>query len=65
MEIDGKAVGATLDAYAPAVLPSGPIDVSSGLELTKGRHRIRFAVIATNGASLGHGFGVDCLELRP
>jgi hypothetical protein len=35
VEIDGKAVGAALDAYAPAVLPSGPIEVSIGLELTK------------------------------
>jgi hypothetical protein len=58
VEIDGKAVGAALDAYAPAVLPSGPIEVASGLELSKGQHRIRFAVIATNSASLGHGFGV-------
>jgi len=65
VEIDGKAVGAVLDAYAPAVLPSGPIEVSSGVELTKGQHRIRFTVIGTNSASLGHGFGVDCLELRP
>jgi hypothetical protein len=65
VEIDGKAVGATLDAYAPAVLPSGPIEVGSGIELTKGQHRVRFTVIGTNSASLGHGFGVDCLELRP
>jgi hypothetical protein len=65
VEIDGKTTGATLDAYAPAVLPSGPIEVASGIELTKGQHRIRFAVIATNSASLGHGFGVDCIELRP
>ncbi len=65
VEIDGKATGVTLDAYAPAVLPSGPIEVSSGIELTKGQHRIRFTVIGTNSASLGHGFGVDCIELRP
>jgi hypothetical protein len=65
VEIDGKPSGVTLDAYAPAVLPSGPIEVSSGLELTKGQHRVRFTVIGTNSASLGHGFGVDCLELRP
>jgi hypothetical protein len=58
VEIDGKAVGASLGAYAPAVLPSGPIEVSSGLELTKGQHRVRFTVIGTNSASLGHGFGV-------
>lgn len=65
VEIDGKTTGATLDAYAPAVLPSGPIEVASGIELTKGQHRIRFTVIGTNSASLGHGFGIDCLELRP
>jgi hypothetical protein len=65
VEIDGKAVGATFDACAPGVLPSGPIEVSGGVELTKGQHRVRFAVIGTNRASLGHGFGVDCLELRP
>ena len=65
VDIDGKATGVTLDAYAPQVLPSGPIEVASGLELTKGQHRIRFTVIGTNSASLGHGFGVDCLELRP
>jgi len=65
VEIDGKAVGAVLDAYATAVLPSGPIEVSSGLELTKGQHRDRFTVIGTNSASLGHGFGIDSLELRP
>jgi hypothetical protein len=62
---DGRATGVTLDAYVPQVLPSGPIEVSSGLELTKGQHRIRFTVIGTNSVSLGHGFGVDCLELRP
>jgi hypothetical protein len=65
VDIDGKATGVTLDAYAPQVLPSGPIEVASGLELTKGQHRVRFTVIGTNSASLGHGFGVDCLELRP
>ena len=58
VEIDGKVVGVTLDAYAPAVLPSGPIEMSSGLELTKGQHRIRLTVIGTNSASLAHGFGV-------
>ena len=65
VEIDGEATGLTLDAYAPAILPSGSIEVSSGLELTKGEHRVRFTVIGTNTASLGHGFGLDCLELRP
>jgi hypothetical protein len=65
VEIDGKATGAILDAYAPQVLPSGPIEVASGLELTKGQHRVRFTVVGTNSASLGHGFGVDCIELRP
>jgi hypothetical protein len=65
VEIDGKATGATFDAYAPAVLPSGPIEVSGDVELTKGQHWVRFTVIGTNSASLGHGFGVDCLELRP
>ena len=65
VEIDGKAVGATLDAYAPQVLPSGPIEVANGLELSKGQHRVRFTVIGTSSASLGHGFGVDCIELRP
>ena len=65
VEIDGKTTGATLDAYAPAVLPSGPIEVASGLELTEGQCRIRFSVIGTSGASLGHGFGADCIELRP
>jgi hypothetical protein len=58
-------VGATLDAYAPAVLSSGPIEMSSGLEVTKGPRRVRFTVIGTNSASLGHGFGVDGIELRP
>lgn len=57
-----RAVGATLVAYAPQVLPSGPIEVASGIEVTKGQHRIRFTVIGTNHASLGHGFGVDCVE---
>jgi len=65
VDIDGKATGVTLDAYAPQVLPSGPIEVASGIALTEGRHRVRFTVIGTNSASLGHGFGVDCLELRP
>ena len=47
VDIDGKATGATLDAYAPQVLPSGPIELASGLELTKGQHRVRFTVIGT------------------
>jgi len=65
IEIDGAPTGVTFDAYAPQVLPSGPIRAAAGLELSKGQHRIRFTVIATNSASLGHGFGVDCIELRP
>ena len=65
VEIDGVATGVSLDAYAPQVLPSGPIELATGVELKKGQHRIRFTVIATNPASLGHGFGIDCIELRP
>lgn len=65
VEIDGLATGVSLDAYAPQVLPSGPIELATGVELKKGQHRIRFTVTATNPASLGHGFGIDCIELRP
>ncbi len=52
-------------ACAPALLPSGPIEVAGGIEFTKGQHYVRFTVIGTNDASLGHAFGADCLELRP
>jgi hypothetical protein len=65
VQVDGKDVGSTIDAYAPNVRPSGPIEVCNVLELAKGWHRVTFTVIGTNGASLGHGFGVDCLEFRP
>jgi hypothetical protein len=27
--------------------------------------QVRFTVIGTDSALLGHGFGGDCLELRP
>jgi hypothetical protein len=43
---------------APAALPSGPIEVARGLELTKGQHRVRFAVIGTNSDPLAYGSGV-------
>lgn len=64
-QVDGLEPGVTFDACVPAVLPSGPVIVASGALLAKGSHWIRFTVVGTNAASLGHGFGVDAIELRP
>lgn len=58
VKVDGKAVGVTVDGCAPAVLLSGPTEVASGRDLTKGQHRVRFTVIGTNCASLGSKLGI-------
>lgn len=65
VQIDGTDTGTVFDAYLPSVMPSGPIQAISQLALAAGSHWMRFTVVGTDADSLGHGFGVDCIELRP
>jgi len=62
--LDDKRVGGRFDAYAPVVLPSGPIPLAT-VNLAAGSHRLRFDVIGKNAASTDFKLGLDCLDLVP
>jgi len=61
--LDGEE-GDLIDAYAPVVIPSGPLGIGEA-ELSPGEHSLGFTVTARNPESEGTFFGIDCLSLFP
>jgi WD40 repeat protein len=63
VSVDGRNVGKTFDGYHEYVSPTGPIFFGA-LELSAGRHRLRFTAIDKNPKSRGYHMGIDYLTLR-
>lgn len=61
---DEDALRGAFDAYAPVVLPSGPVLLGTA-GLSPGIHRLRLSIAGKDNRSTGFKFGVDAVELRP
>ena len=62
VSVGGKATGPVFDGFNDGVIPSGPV-VLGTVDLTPGRHPIRFEVVGKNAKSIGYMVGVDALSL--
>ena len=62
--IDGRPAGPPVDLYAPAVIPTGALDVGS-ITLHDGTHRIAITVTGKNSKSTHYHFGLDAIALIP
>jgi hypothetical protein len=63
--LDGERLGDPLDLYAPRVIASGRVILTTR-SLQAGRHTIRFEIMGKDPHSRGTDFGIDCFEVaRP
>jgi hypothetical protein len=62
--LDGQPMGQPYDAFAPAVLASGPISFGAR-RLRTGAHTLTFRIRSRNPASAGSHLGVDAIALVP
>jgi hypothetical protein len=56
--LDGKPLGPEADTYAPSVIPGEPLTLGK-LDLTAGRHVLRFEAVGHNSESKGYLMGID------
>jgi len=56
--LDGKPLGAVVDTYAPAVVSAEPVTLGR-VNLTVGRHVLRFQAVGHNPQSKGYLMGID------
>jgi hypothetical protein len=61
--MDGTALGPVVDTYAPSVVPGDAIPLGK-LELTAGRHALRFQATGHHPDSKGYLMGIDHVEIR-
>ena len=62
--LDGERLGDPIDLYAPRVIASGRV-VLTTQSLQAGRHTIRFEIVGKDPESKGTDFGIDCFEVAP
>jgi hypothetical protein len=62
--LDGERLGEPLDLYAPRVIASGRVILTTRT-LQAARHTIRFEIVGKDPKSTGTDFGVDCIEITP
>jgi hypothetical protein len=62
--LDGERVGEPIDLYAPKVLASGRVILTTR-SLQAGRHTIRLEIVGKDPKSKGDAFGIDCFEVAP
>jgi len=60
--LDGKHLGPDINLYSGRICPSGSIDLGA-IDLTAGRHLLRFTSVGKDPASANVWFGVDAVEL--
>ena len=56
--LDGKPLGAVVDTYSATVVPGNPLTLGK-LELSAGRHLLRFQAVGHNPESKGYLMGID------
>jgi hypothetical protein len=64
VSLDGQRVGQLFDGFSSAVVPSGPIEFGV-VDMSAGKHRLRFRAIDKNPKSSSYLMGIDCLRLTP
>jgi len=60
--LDGRPLPHVFDGYAPAVIPSGPIELGD-FDLRAGLHQFTVKVGGKDPQSNGYAFGLDCPQL--
>jgi len=60
--LDGNHRGPAINLYSGRVSPAGSIDLGA-IDLTAGRHALRFTSVGKDPASANVWFGVDAIEL--
>jgi len=61
--LDGKPLGPEVDTYAPTVVPGDPATLGK-VDLTAGRHVLRFQAVGHNPESKGYLMGIDHLIVK-
>jgi hypothetical protein len=61
--LDEQPLGPVVDTYAPAVVPAEPMTLGK-LDLTAGRHVLRFQAVGNNPQSKGYLMGIDHVIVR-
>jgi hypothetical protein len=61
--LDGKALGPVVDTYSPTVAPGDPLSLGK-LDLSAGRHILRFQAVGQNPDSKGYLMGIDHVMVR-
>jgi hypothetical protein len=56
--LDGKPLGKTVDTYSPTVVSADPLPLGK-IDLTAGRHILRFQAVGHNSQSKGYLMGID------
>jgi hypothetical protein len=62
--LDGERVGDPVDLYAPRVIASGRVNLTTR-SFQAGRHTMRIEMVGKGPKSRGNAFGIDCFELAP
>jgi hypothetical protein len=62
--LDDQPLGGVLNAYAPAVEPTGRVPLGARW-LKVGNHLLRVAAVGKDRESLGYRFGIDGIDLVP
>jgi hypothetical protein len=60
--LDGQPIGSPYDAWAPAVLATGPLSLGER-RLPAGAHQLTFLVRSKNAASTAFHLGIDAIAL--
>jgi hypothetical protein len=62
--VDGRLLGGAYDAWAPWVMPSGPVPLGERV-LSAGKHELVFRARRKNDLATAYNLGVDALGLVP
>jgi Metallo-peptidase family M12B Reprolysin-like len=62
--LDGERLGDPVDLYAPQVIASGRVNLTTR-SFQAGRHTMRIEMVGKGPKSRGNAFGIDCFELAP
>ena len=60
--LDGEPLGSTIDLYAPRVIASGRVVITTRA-LRAGRHAIGIEITGKSPVSTGTELGIDCFEI--
>jgi hypothetical protein len=62
--LEGKGIERVFSLYSGRVCPAGSLELGT-VDLTAGRHKIRFTSVGKPPGSTGFAFGLDAIDLLP